>query len=219
MMRKFTTFILFLLGFLILPNTSPAQNTDIVLLKQINHAAPGLKPTSVVLTESALYISLAAPVAIAGYGLIRSDQDLLKDALYIAMASGVNAVATDVLKRIFNRPRPGISYPYPEIDAYKDMKSRSMPSGHTSSSFATATALSLKYPKWYVIVPAYTWATAIGFTRMHLGVHYPSDVLAGAALGIGSAYLTYKLNEWWWDHYDIKAWRIVKKKQETINLL
>ena len=75
--------------------------------------------------------------------------------LYIAMASGVNAVATDVLKRIFNRPRPGISYPYPEIDAYKDMKSRSMPSGHTSSSFATATALSLKYPKWYVIVPAY----------------------------------------------------------------
>ena len=80
MMRKFTTFILFLLGFVILPNTSPAQNTDVLLLKQINHAAPGLKPTSFVLTESAVYISLAAPVAIAGYGLISSDQDLLKDA-------------------------------------------------------------------------------------------------------------------------------------------
>jgi membrane-associated phospholipid phosphatase len=218
MMRKFTTFILFLLGFVILSNTLPAQNTDIVLLKQINHAAPALKPTSVVLTESALYISLAAPVAIAGYGLIRSDQDLLKDACYIALASGANVVATDVLKRIFNRPRPGVSYPE-EIEAYKVLKSRSMPSSHTSCSFVTATALSLKYPKWYVIVPAYTWATAIGVTRMHLGVHYPSDVLAGAALGIGSAYLTYKLNEWWWNHYDIKAWRIVKKKQEAINLL
>jgi membrane-associated phospholipid phosphatase len=211
MMRKFTIFILFLLGFVILPGTLSAQNTDIVLLKRINHAAPGLKPASVVLSESAAYISLAAPLAIGGYGIFQSDQDLLKDALYIALASGVNLVATDVLKSIFRRPRPGISYPYPEIDAYKDLRSRSMPSGHTSGSFVTATALSLKYPKWYVIVPTYTWATAVGVSRMHLGVHYPSDVLAGAALGIGSAYLTYKLNEWWWNHYDVKAWRITKK--------
>ena len=46
---------------------------------------------------------------------------------------------------------------------------------------------------------------------MHLGLHYPTDVLAGAVLGAGSAYLTYKVNEWLWDNYDIKGWRIIKK--------
>jgi membrane-associated phospholipid phosphatase len=46
------------------------------------------------------------------------------------------------------------------------------------------------------VVPAYTWASAVGYSRMHLGVHYPSDVLAGALLGAGSAWVTYKLNKW-----------------------
>ena len=86
-----------------------------------------------------------------------------------------------------------------------------MPSGHTSGAFATATALSLKYPEWYVIVPSYLWASSVGLSRMHLGLHYPTDVLAGAVLGAGSAYLTYKVNEWLWDNYDIKGWRIIKK--------
>lgn len=71
-----------------------------------------------------------------------------------------------------------------------------MPSGHTSTAFATATSLSLAYPKWYVVAPSFVWAGAIGYSRMHLGVHYPSDVLAGAIVGSGSAYLTYKANQW-----------------------
>jgi membrane-associated phospholipid phosphatase len=37
----------------------------------------------------------------------------------------------------------------------------------------------------------------VGYSRLNLGVHYPTDVLAGAVLGVGSAYLTYKANEWY----------------------
>jgi len=62
-------------------------------------------------------------------------------------------------------------------------------------AFATATSLSLEYPKWYVIVPAYTWAGTVGYSRMHLGVHYPSDVLIGALVGAGSAFITHKVNQ------------------------
>ena len=71
-----------------------------------------------------------------------------------------------------------------------------MPSGHTSTAFATATSLSLAYPKWYVVAPSFIWAGTIGYSRMHLGVHYPSDVVVGALVGSGSAFLCYKANQW-----------------------
>ncbi len=54
----------------------------------------------------------------------------------------------------------------------------------------------MAYPKWYIIAPSFAWASAVGYSRMALGVHYPSDVLAGAIIGSGSAYLCYKLNKW-----------------------
>jgi undecaprenyl-diphosphatase len=50
--------------------------------------------------------------------------------------------------------------------------------------------LSIHFKKWYVIVPAYAWATSVGYSRMYLGEHYPTDVLVGAAIGTGSAYLS-----------------------------
>jgi undecaprenyl-diphosphatase len=74
--------------------------------------------------------------------------------------------------------------------------SPSFPSGHTSVAFSTATSLYLAYPKWYVAVPAFTYAASVGYSRMYLGVHYPSDVLAGAVIGAGSAWLMYKANKW-----------------------
>ena len=68
-----------------------------------------------------------------------------------------------------------------EFDPY------SFPSGHAAMAFTIATSLSLGYPKWYVIAPSYLWATSIAVSRNWLGVHYPSDVLAGAAVGTGMA--------------------------------
>jgi membrane-associated phospholipid phosphatase len=80
----------------------------------------------------------------------------------------------------------------------------SFPSGHTSNAFVTATSLSLNFKKWYVILPTYAWATAVGYSRMHMGVHYPSDVFAGAIVGAGSALITYKANQWIKSYYEKK---------------
>jgi membrane-associated phospholipid phosphatase len=71
----------------------------------------------------------------------------------------------------------------------------SFPSGHTTHAFVLATSVSLVYPEWYIIAPSYIWAGAVGYSRMHLGVHYPSDVWAGALIGSGSAYLCHQINQ------------------------
>ncbi|HZQ49192.1 MAG TPA: phosphatase PAP2 family protein [Candidatus Dormibacteraeota bacterium] len=59
----------------------------------------------------------------------------------------------------------------------------SFPSGHSASSFAAATALAFFYPKAASV--AYTLATVVALSRVHLGVHFPSDTAVGGAFGIG----------------------------------
>ncbi len=114
----------------------------------------------------------------------------------------VNAFTTTALKLAFNRDRPFVTYPF--LDKQAEAGSYSFPSGHTSTAFTLATSLSMAYPKWYVVVPSYVYACAAGYSRMHLGVHYPSDVLAGAIVGAGSAVLSNYLQRKISVHYSRK---------------
>jgi len=59
----------------------------------------------------------------------------------------------------------------------------SFPSGHTASSFAAATAIAFFYPRAAPL--AYAVATGVGMSRVHLGVHFPSDAAVGGAVGVG----------------------------------
>ena len=173
-----------------------AQNADIELLQKINsNDSEFWRGYSKAISNTTTYVSLTTIAGVATTGLIKNDKQLLRDALYLGVNFGTNALFTYSLKNSFKRARPGITYPA-QITMYEDVSSFSFPSGHTSEAFSTATALSLKYPEWYIIAPAYFWAGSVGYSRMNLGVHYPTDVLVGALLGTGTAFLTFKVNEW-----------------------
>jgi membrane-associated phospholipid phosphatase len=131
-------------------------------------------------------VNIGVPVALLAGGVISNDKEMRQNALYVASASAVNVLATLFLKKVIKRPRPfnGLV----KINAVYQPSHYSFPSGHTSTAFTTATALSHAYPKWYVIAPAYLWAGSVSFSRLYLGVHYPTDVAAGALLGTGSAF-------------------------------
>jgi membrane-associated phospholipid phosphatase len=172
-----------------------AQNADINLLKSINvDRNKSLDPSFKVITHSVTPISIGAPLVVFSVGLIQKDSTLKNKGIFLAETFLVNGFITTALKLSINRDRPFVTHSF--IDKQTDAGSHSFPSGHTSTAFATATSLSLAFPKWYVITPSFLWASSVGYSRMHLGVHYPSDVLAGAFVGAGSAFLSYKLNRW-----------------------
>jgi undecaprenyl-diphosphatase len=139
-------------------------------------------------------ISMLVPATVLVTGLIRNDKITLQKGLYMAETLAASTIITTALKQTIKRPRPFKADPY--IVQASSGGSTSFPSGHTSEAFATATSLYMSYPKWYVAVPAFTWASLVGYSRMYLGVHYPSDVLAGAVVGAGSAWLMNRANRW-----------------------
>jgi undecaprenyl-diphosphatase len=97
--------------------------------------------------------------------------------------------AATALKAIVDRPRPFVRYPEPKVLVPRPHDG-SFPSGHAATSFAAATILSLAFPK---AAPAFlVLAAAVAYSRVYVGVHYPLDLIAGAAVGAAVASVL-----WW----------------------
>lgn len=108
------------------------------------------------------------------------------------LALGIGALITNAaLKNIVARTRP-----YEMINGLillvEKQSDFSFPSGHSCASFAAAMVYYKMLPKRYG-VPAVVLAALIAFSRLYVGVHYPSDVIAGILVGIFSAWFARKL--------------------------
>ena len=171
-----------------------SQSLDYRVLKSLNQGSlPNWDKTMKGVSFS---VYPAMPITVIGiwsHGFFKKDETMMRNGYRSAATIGLAIALSMGLKYVVNRPRPFVEYPN-SIIKRDDVGPYSFPSGHTASAFATATTISLSYKKWYVTIAAYVYAGFVGYSRMRLGVHYPSDVLGGIVAGIGSGLLVWKLD-------------------------
>ncbi len=149
----------------VLGQESPASTLDIRILESIaeTRTAPQTQ-TFKVLSDINNYVQIAVPVGLLVAGAVNDDKAMRQNALYVASSTAVTALVNVGLKHIFKRSRPFKKYP--NFISVRTAGGYSFPSGHTSSAFATASALSRAYSKWYVVAPSLLWASSVGYSRM-----------------------------------------------------
>ena len=124
-------------------------------------------------------------IAVAAFLVFRKR----REATFLALAGGGAALLNVIAKLFFSRQRPEL------WETIVTEKSFSFPSGHSIGSMSFAAALTLlAWPtrwRWPVAIGGLSFAITIGFTRLYLGVHFPSDVAAGwcaALVWVGGVY-------------------------------
>jgi len=150
-------------------NTRTPEQTDIFLF----------------LTNTYRYGDIGIPAGLFISGAIGHNQQMRQNSLFVGSSSAISYGLEYLLKHLVKRRRPFVQNAN-IVPVYR-AGGTSFPSGHATTTFSTAMALSMAYPKWYVIAPSFLWASSVSYSRLYLGVHYPTDVAAGASLGVGSA--------------------------------
>lgn len=128
--------------------------------------------------ENGLAEILLAWLAVAIVFRLRRHQASVMTLLWAQLVAGV---LVNLGKSGLGRSRPNTPGPDTFIGPTLDYAYQSFPSGHTTAAFALAVTLAGLYPRW--TAPALLYAALVGWSRVALHVHHPSDVLMGAVLG------------------------------------
>ena len=156
---------------------------DLTLLNWLNHH---LLPYSVdvlrVVSYATTYISIATVLIVLGIAILKKSKFLRNKFFILASVLIGVLILSQGLKFVIYRDRPFTTHPF--IEKLSDGGGSSFPSGHTLEAFAMATALSILFRKKKIMIPVIVWAILVGYSRMALGVHYPSDVLGGIIIGM-----------------------------------
>jgi undecaprenyl-diphosphatase len=169
-------------------------NVDVSLAHDANHVArvrdtledlSGLYGTY----SEALFIALCAGIVLAGFVLHR--RALQVAGVLAVLSAGLGLAIAHFLAAAVNRPRPFVAHPDQITLFAHHAADPGFPSDHATAAFAIAGALLLRLGwRWWPVLLA---AVALAIVRVVLGLHYPTDVLAGAALGLASAWVVCRL--------------------------
>jgi len=158
--------------------------------RSVRVRSPGRDRALVAITRAANYSRLWLLIAsgLAACGGRRGQRAAGRGIIAIVIAA---VVTNGPVKLLVRRRRP---FRRSQTALIRVPHSTSFPSGHSAAAFAFATGACAELPVLaLVLVPL---AGTVAYSRVHTGVHYPSDVAAGAAIGIGSGVLATRLPRW-----------------------
>lgn len=176
---------------LILTATLPATfaNLDLAILHQLNGGrATELDYMLLTLTITAYGLGALVPICLYLMGHFRRVVSLKLKAYQYVFAMGLNILFIGLLKYTVDRPRPFITHT--TVEQIAEASSPSFPSGHTAFAFTAAVVLVLMFRSPALRGLVLTWALLVAYSRLALGVHYPSDVLGSIVLGSSAAFLS-----------------------------
>lgn len=138
------------------------------------------------------FVSIAVMLAVLLWSFKTRSKALRFQFFQLVLAVTTVAIFTFLLKLLISRQRPFITYA--DVEKLSEGGSHSFPSGHTAEAFALATAIFYLFKNRALSLVAFSWAIVVAYSRMALGVHYPSDVLGGAIVGCAVSFLMLKLS-------------------------
>lgn len=165
------------------------RNSDIFLLKLFNNRIK-CKPLDIIMTPITYLGSVAFTAAFCILTLFYPNDIIKLIGVRATLALCLSTLISQVLKINVNRLRPflkinNLNIKKIGIDEY------SFPSGHTTAAFSLAVTIVLSSSLLsYIII---TFAALVGISRIYLGVHYPTDVIAGMILGSTCSWLIYAI--------------------------
>ncbi len=129
--------------------------------------------------------AVALSVALVGGGLVTGNSTAIDSGREAIEASVLTGLLTDlVLKPAFGRVRPNASGGATEFKPFSN--NASFPSGESTEAFSVASVIATRAHGWVIPTVAYTVASLVAFERLNLNAHFPSDVFAGAILGVAA---------------------------------
>lgn len=190
-MEIFLFFVHFLF-FALVQFIKTLQNIDFHILELINHNR--FKPLDhffIDITNIATVVTYSFPIILLLFAIAKHRFILQRKSWLILISLGINSMIIDIIKYNVKRLRPFVTHH--TIHNLVPVFSSSFPSGHTGEVFMLATSFTLlfKSKKWWVIA-VWVWAIVVAYTRIVLGVHYPSDVLGSIVISVSLAFIINK---------------------------
>lgn len=174
--------------------SAQGESLDIRLFRQINNSQSNTYGAIEFVDQTSLPFFVSTPAGILLYGGLADDRSTVDTGTLLVVSQSLGFVTSSLLKAITDRQRPFEALTDVKLKRLSGVSGSSFPSGHATEAFAIATIFAMRSPP-IVYVPAFVWAAFVGYGRVYVGVHYPSDVIAGMVLGTLCSVLVYEYRE------------------------